>query len=52
LLLPTFVLEVIPIIDMMPTWTACVGIVVGIRKRQQEQAVQPAVAQSGRIIDI
>ncbi len=51
LLLPTFVLEVVPVIDMMPTWTGCVAIVVNIRKRQQAVTVQPPVA-SGRIIDI
>jgi hypothetical protein len=49
LLLPTFVLEVVPVIDMLPTWTGCVAIVVNIRKRQQ--AGPPPLA-SGRIIDI
>ncbi len=35
LLLPTFIIEVIPIVDAIPTWTACVALVVTLRKRQQ-----------------
>jgi hypothetical protein len=35
LLLPTFVLELVPFTDMLPTWTACVALVVARRKRQQ-----------------
>ncbi len=34
LLLPTFVLEMLPITDMLPTWTGCVALVVSIRKHQ------------------
>lgn len=28
LLLPTFVLEIVPLVDMLPTWTACTGAVI------------------------
>ena len=35
LLLPTFAVEFIPVIDLLPTWTACVAVVVALRKRQQ-----------------
>src|SRR6187551_1157295 len=35
LLLPTFILELLPLVDMLPTWTACVAAVVALRKRQQ-----------------
>lgn len=35
LLLPTFIVEFIPIVDMLPTWTGCVVAVVVLRKRQQ-----------------
>jgi len=35
LLLPTFILEFLPIVDMLPTWTGCVAIVIALRKRQQ-----------------
>jgi len=33
LLLPTFVLEFVPLTDMLPTWTGCVALVVRARKR-------------------
>jgi len=35
LLLPTFVLELIPLADELPTWTACVIAVIALRKREQ-----------------
>jgi hypothetical protein len=51
LLLPAFVLEFLPVADMLPTWTGCVAIVVALRKRQQ--ASNPVVLPpGGRIIDI
>lgn len=34
LLLPTFVLELVPIVDVLPTWTGCVALVVATRKKQ------------------
>ena len=34
LLLPTFVLELFPAADMLPTWTGCVAIVVALRRRE------------------
>jgi hypothetical protein len=34
LLLPTFVLEFVPLTDMLPTWTGCVALVMRARKRQ------------------
>src|SRR5258708_17425807 len=34
LLLPTFALELVPIVDMLPTWTACVALVVAMKKKQ------------------
>ena len=36
LLLPTFVVELIPVADMLPTWTACVIAVIALRKREQK----------------
>jgi hypothetical protein len=39
LLLPTFAVEFIPVIDLLPTWTGCVGLLIAMRKR--EQAAQP-----------
>jgi hypothetical protein len=35
LLLPTFVAELIPVVDDLPTWTACVIAVIALRKREQ-----------------
>jgi hypothetical protein len=35
LLLPTFILEFIPGVDMLPTWTACMIAVIALRKREQ-----------------
>jgi hypothetical protein len=33
LLLPTFILEAVPVVGMLPTWTGCVIAVVAIRRR-------------------
>ena len=33
LFLPTFIVELVPVADMLPTWTACVMAVVGLRRR-------------------
>ena len=35
LLLPTFVLKLVPFLDELPTWTACVVAVIALRKREQ-----------------
>ena len=35
LLLPTFFIEVVPIVDMLPTWTGCVIAVVLLRRRRE-----------------
>ncbi len=35
LLLPSFVVELVPVVDMLPTWTACVAAVVALRKRKE-----------------
>jgi hypothetical protein len=50
LLLPTFVLEFLPVADMLPTWTACVAIVVVQRRRSQ--AMTAPAPSSGPIIDV
>jgi hypothetical protein len=38
LLLPTFVVELFPVVDVLPTWTACVIAVIALRKREQRPA--------------
>lgn len=35
LLLPTLVIEILPLADVLPTWTGCVGLVVGLRRRTE-----------------
>jgi hypothetical protein len=50
LLLPTFVLEFLPITDLLPTWTGCVAIVVALRKRQQR--LVPQAPGPGTVIDV
>jgi hypothetical protein len=52
LLLPTFVLEFLPITDVLPTWTGCVAIVVALRKRQHAVPTQPPEAEPGQVIDV
>lgn len=41
LLLPTFVVELIPVADMLPTWTGCTAAVIALRKRAENAAPPP-----------
>jgi hypothetical protein len=50
LLLPTFALELLPVSDVLPTWTGCVALVLAIRKRQQRFATQGP--DLGPVIDV
>lgn len=43
LLLPTFVLELLPLANMLPTWTGCTAAVVMMRKKAEEQAAPPPI---------
>ena len=47
LLLPTFLLELIPVIQELPTWTACTAAVIALRKREQRARRSP----DGPVID-
>jgi hypothetical protein len=38
LLLPTFILEALPVADLLPTWTGCVALVVAMRRKQMRSA--------------
>jgi hypothetical protein len=42
LLLPTFVVELIPMADMLPTWTGCVAAVIALKKKG-ERASPPVI---------
>jgi len=50
LLLPTFVIEFLPVADMMPTWTATVALVVTLRRRQQ--LYRRETPATGTVIDV
>lgn len=41
LFLPTFVVEFFPVVDMLPTWTGCVAMVVSLRRKQHRAATVP-----------
>src|SRR5690348_6574562 len=54
LFLPTFVMEFIPMIDNLPTWTACTIIVIGLRRKQTTPppVATPPPQPPGDVIDI
>ena len=39
LLLPTFVIELVPLVSDLPTWTGCVIAVIALRKREERLSV-------------
>ena len=41
LLLPTFIVELLPVSDFLPTWTGCTAAVVLLRKRAQAKVLPP-----------
>lgn len=41
LLLPTFVIELVPVVEELPTWTACTAAVIALRKREQHAQTSP-----------
>src|SRR5690242_5271175 len=48
LFLPTFILKAIPMpVDMLPTWTACTVLVIGLRRKQQAP-VPPVMPSTAR----
>lgn len=38
LLLPTFVIELVPLVDDFPTWTGCVIAVIALRRRKKRMS--------------
>lgn len=50
LLLPTFVLELVPVAGELPTWTACVIAVVALRRREPREVPPPE--SPGPTIDV
>ena len=49
LLLPTFAVEFIPGLDILPTWTGCVAAVIALRRREQRISGPP---HDGPVIDV
>ena len=53
LLLPTFALELVPVVDMLPTWLGCVAIVVALRRKHQRfDSGPPPVPTQSDVIDV
>ena len=53
LLLPTFLVELIPIVDMLPTWTGCVALVLALRRKDQRPGpTPPPVIKPSSVIDV
>jgi hypothetical protein len=52
LLLPTFVLELIPLAGMLPTWTGCTAAVVILRKRAQSPDEPPPIDVSAEVTHV
>lgn len=52
--LPSFLVEVVPGLDMLPTWVGCVWFVVRQRKKEQNFAPAPApkIIKEQNVIDI
>ncbi len=45
LLLPTFVIELVPVLEDLPTWTACTAAVIALRRREQRTPASPKISQ-------
>jgi len=52
LFLPTFVVELLPITDMLPTWTGCVMMVVALRRRSTPRGTEPPASPQPPVIDV
>jgi hypothetical protein len=54
LFLPSFLVEVVPGLDMLPTWVGCVWFVVRQRKKEQnfKPASAPKIIKEQNVIDI
>jgi hypothetical protein len=51
LLLPTFMIEFLPITDVLPTWTGCVALVIAVRRREPGRT-EPPPPEPGQVIDV
>ena len=51
LLLPSFFLELVPVADLLPTWTICVAMVVG-SKQKPRTGTAPSEIKGAGVIDV
>jgi len=47
LLLPTFLIELVPLVDMLPTWTGCTMAVLLLRKRAESASPNAPASYPG-----
>jgi hypothetical protein len=53
LFLPAFLVELVPIVDMLPTWTGCVALVVALKRKQQRApSAPPPIMKPSDVIDV
>lgn len=52
LFLPTFVMEFLPVVDMVPTWTGCVALVVALRRKRSKPPVISQPPPNSDVIDV
>ena len=52
LLLPTFVVELVPLVEDLPTWTACTAAVIALRKREQNHQPPAPPPPDKPVIDV
>jgi TM2 domain-containing membrane protein YozV len=45
LLLPTFVIELVPVLEDLPTWTACTIAVIALRRREQRNSAAAPIGK-------
>lgn len=50
--LPSFCVEVIPGLDLLPTWVGCVYFVVRQRKKTQSASAAPKVINEQHVMDV
>ena len=52
LLLPTFAVKLVPVLEDLPTWTACTAAVIALRKHDQQNHPPPPPPPDKPVIDV
>lgn len=50
--IPSFIAELIPVVDMLPTWTGCTALVIATRRRRATPAATPPPVPPPGVIDV